>query len=347
MSSNVANFFFAGIVSTSDLAIEEKSDPYNISITLTITTSLYHKNYQNFKITMALENHLGYSLSAAGLLFASTVKSNYTTAIAHFFTTLVAHLQLEEKLHYCGAFKISHDAKDDPENVHHIYFRFDKALKTFGVRFIKENVTGNFIDKKNLKNQIKASQNERERIDLLMSEYLDDNSISHSERAVKLCQESLWELVNDLVVIFGMDNPLSLQLFQKYTPTEMHQKGLDHLIVCYLGGLEKIKGIYWQEVLKIKNRNPKGRRAVGVIRTKVKNYNSKNKSRQTIAGSSQTTSNDTTKPQSKQKKYRTTEAEMEILFALKVYKDKLPDDAITSVCELLSGIWTKKKVREW
>ena len=58
------------------------------------------------------------------------------------------------------------------------------------------------IDEKNLKNQIKTSQSERERIDLLMSEYLDDNSISHSERAIESRQESLWELVNDLVEIF-------------------------------------------------------------------------------------------------------------------------------------------------
>ncbi|CAB4402071.1 unnamed protein product [Rhizophagus irregularis] len=56
---------------------------------------------------------------------------------------------------------------------------------------------------------------------------------------------------------------------------------------------------------------------------------------------------DTTNPQLKQKKHRTTKEEMEILSALKVYKDKLPDDAISSVCEHLSEIWTKKKVREW
>ncbi|RGB28323.1 hypothetical protein C1646_767972 [Rhizophagus diaphanus] len=308
MSSNVANFSSAGVVPTSDLTIEE-------------IWYLYYKwagIWKAHRIGIRIGN-FGLqrdSLSAAGPLFASAAKSNYTTAIAHFLATLAAHPQLEEKLHYCGAFKIPHDAEDDPENVHHICFGFDEALETFGVRFVKGNVTGNFIDEKNLKNQIKASQDERERIDLLMSEYLDDNSISHSERAVKSRQESLWELVNDLVAIFGMDNPLSHQLFQKYTPTEMHQEGLDRLIACYPGGLERIKGIYRQET-------------------------------KTIAGSSQTTSDDTTKPQPKQKKHRTTEAETEILSALKVYKDKLPDDAIASVCELLSGIWTKKKVREW
>ena len=56
---------------------------------------------------------------------------------------------------------------------------------------------------------------------------------------------------------------------------------------------------------------------------------------------------DTNKLQPKQKKHRTTKEEMEILSALKVYKDKLPDDAIASVCENLSKIWSKKKVREW
>ncbi|GES89919.1 hypothetical protein GLOIN_2v1482460 [Rhizophagus clarus] len=126
-----------------------------------------------------------------------------------------------------------------------------------------------------------------------MSEYLNDNSISHSERAVNSRQESLWELVNDLI------------------------EGLDRLIACYPNGLERIEGIYRQEVLKIESRNTKDNLP------------------------------DTTKPQSKQKKHRTTKEEMEILSVLKVYKDKLPDDAIASVCEQLSEIWTKKKIKDW
>ena len=61
----------------------------------------------------------------------------------------------------------------------------------FGIRFIKQNVCRNVIDEKNLKDQIKSSQNERERIDLLMSEYLNDYAVSHSERAIKSRKESL------------------------------------------------------------------------------------------------------------------------------------------------------------
>ncbi|RHZ88406.1 hypothetical protein Glove_23g147 [Diversispora epigaea] len=73
------------------------------------------------------------SLSAAGPLFASAAKSNYTTAIAHFLSTIVAYPRLEEKLRYCGAFKISNKDR-------HICFGFDEALETFGVRFIKQNI---------------------------------------------------------------------------------------------------------------------------------------------------------------------------------------------------------------
>ena len=124
------------------------------------------------------------SLLAAAPLYASTAKSNYTTAIAHFLSTIAAHPKLEEKLRYYNAFKI-------PNKDCHVCFGFDEALETFGVRFIKQNVSGNVIDETNLNNQIKASQDERERIDLLMNEYLNDHSVSHSKRAVNSRKESL------------------------------------------------------------------------------------------------------------------------------------------------------------
>ena len=76
-----------------------------------------------------------------------------------------------------------------------------------------------------------------------MSEYLDDYSISHSERAIKSREKSLWELVNDLITVFGMFDLLSYQLFQEYTPAEMHKEGLNRLINCYPNGLERIKAV--------------------------------------------------------------------------------------------------------
>jgi len=184
------------------------------------------------------------SLSAAGPLYASAGKLNYTTAIAHYLSIIATYPKLEERLRHCSAFKIPHDVDKDPNNARHVCFGFDEALETFGVKFIKQNISGNIFDEKNLRDQIKASQDERERIDLLMSEYLDDYSISHSERAIKSRRESLWELINDLVVVFGMEDPLSHKLFQEYTTTEVHQEGLNRLIACYPDGLERIKAVY-------------------------------------------------------------------------------------------------------
>ncbi|GES91107.1 hypothetical protein GLOIN_2v1482460 [Rhizophagus clarus] len=98
---------------------------------------------------------------------------------------------------------------------------------------------------------------------------------------------------------------------------------------------------------KIENRDTKSRRAVGVVRTKVKDYNSDNKKKsrhQTITESSQSTQSiqltqstsdsqpNTTKSLS-QKRHQTIEKEMKILSVLKVYKDKLLDDTIISVCK--------------
>src|SRR3954453_4510385 len=105
------------------------------------------------------------SLSAVAPLYASAAKFNYTTAIAHYLSTIAAHPKLEERLNYCSAFKIPRNINKDPK---HICFGFDEALETFGLRFIKQNVCGNVIDEKNLRDQIKSSQDERDKIDLLM-----------------------------------------------------------------------------------------------------------------------------------------------------------------------------------
>ena len=110
-----------------------------------------------------------------------------------------------------------------------------------------------------------------------MSEYLNDYAVSHSERAINSRKKSLWELVNDLITVFGMFDLLSYQLFQEYTLTEMHKEGFNRLFNCYSNGLERIKAVYRQEVLKSEYRNPQGRRTIGVVRTKVKDYSSKKK----------------------------------------------------------------------
>ncbi|RHZ80558.1 hypothetical protein Glove_134g158 [Diversispora epigaea] len=170
-----------------------------------------------------------------------------------------------------------------------------------------------------------------------------------------------------------MAEPLSHKLFQEYTPTQMHPEGLKRLIACYPDGLKRIKEVYRQDVLRIEQRNTKGRRAVGVVRMKLKDYNDQKKTKRKrtvnqpstnpIESEQAENSNQVQpvneplieylpEPQSKRRKvagtkYRTTEDEMAILSILKVYKDKLPVNVIASVRKQLSEVWTIKKVRDW
>ncbi|PKK68322.1 hypothetical protein RhiirC2_782401 [Rhizophagus irregularis] len=91
------------------------------------------------------------ALSAASPLFPSTDKSNYALAIAQHLFTLT---------------------------------NFNEAFEMFSVHFVKQNIIGNVINEAKLKANIKAAQSERDQIDLLLSEYLDDTSISQSEHAI-------------------------------------------------------------------------------------------------------------------------------------------------------------------
>jgi hypothetical protein len=299
------------------------------------------------------------SLAAAAPLFASAAKSNYTTAIAHYLSTIAAHPQLEEKLNYFSSFKIPRD-DDDP---YHVCFGFDEALETFSVRYVKQNITRNTIDEKSLRDQIKACQDERDRIDLFLHEYLDIKSVSKTERASKSRKESMWDLVNDLVDLFGRSDPLSHNLFQEYPPTELHHQGVERLIVCYQKGLERIKAVYRQEVLEIECRNTQGRRAVEVVRTKFKDFSEQKKTRRKAnkaklpqdqqnilqaSGFNSQVDNLELNNQVRQKRRQTTPEEEKILEELLVYKEELPDTAINEVFSRLSELssyWTKAKIK--
>ncbi|PKK60415.1 hypothetical protein RhiirC2_793343, partial [Rhizophagus irregularis] len=277
------------------------------------------------------------SLAAAAPLFASAAKSNYTTAIAHYLSTLAAFSQLEEKLRCVGSFKIPREQHEE----NHICLGFDEALETFGVKYVKQNVIGNTIDEKCLKDQIKAVQDERARIDLLIYEYLDNKSILPAERTSKSRMAPLWDLVGDLVDIFGMSDPLSHDLFQEYQPTELHHQGV--------------------ELLEIECRNTHGRRAIEVVRTRLKDFTQQKKNHQTKVKLSQGTSrtggsrnadnlelshlpNNQISLLKKKRKQTTTEKE-KILETLLVYEDELPDSAINEVLDKLSSDWNKTKVK--
>ncbi|GBC29737.2 hypothetical protein GLOIN_2v1771270 [Rhizophagus irregularis DAOM 181602=DAOM 197198] len=129
------------------------------------------------------------TLAAALPLFPSAGKSNYAVAITQHLSTLIKYLKLNENLQHVGSFRIPKNIDDENNNQKPVCFRFDEVLETFGVHFIKQDITGNVINKTKLK------------------------SIT-SECAINSRRKILWELVEDLVMIFDMTDPLSHQIFK-------------------------------------------------------------------------------------------------------------------------------------
>ncbi len=92
-------------------------------------------------------------LSAFAPLFPVAGKLNYTRSTVHFLAILAKHPRIQTLLKYGSSVNLTRDGH---------YFAFDEALKTFGIKFIKQNITGNVINEENLKRQIKAAQSEKE-----------------------------------------------------------------------------------------------------------------------------------------------------------------------------------------
>jgi len=101
-------------------------------------------------------------LSAFAPLFPIAGKLNYTRSTVHFLAILTKHPQIKTLLKYASSVNLT-------QNGH--YLAFDEALETFGVKFIKQNVTGNVINEESLKRQIKAAQSEKKWMNLLFDDF--------------------------------------------------------------------------------------------------------------------------------------------------------------------------------
>jgi hypothetical protein len=55
------------------------------------------------------------------------------------------------------------------------FFGYDEALETFGVKFVKQNVTRIPANGEELKLKIKATQLEKERTEMLICDYIGDS----------------------------------------------------------------------------------------------------------------------------------------------------------------------------
>ncbi|RIA89701.1 hypothetical protein C1645_738443 [Glomus cerebriforme] len=184
-------------------------------------------------------------LAAFASLFPAGGKLNYTKSTVHFLALLAKFSRLKELLHYAGSVNLTKKGH---------YYAFDEALR--------------LMDEKNLKRQIKAAQTEKERIDLFFSEFIDNNVMSSSKHSVDSRYVALWNLIRTLIEAFDSVNPLEHPLFKNNN--QLNYEGCQKLFGCYNAGLERLKKIYRQEILKTETINTKGRGAKEVIVSKVK-----------------------------------------------------------------------------
>ncbi|PKC54899.1 hypothetical protein RhiirA1_403288 [Rhizophagus irregularis] len=108
-------------------------------------------------------------------------------------------------------------------------------------------------------------------------EALETFGVHFSERAIDSRSEVLWKLIEDLVIIFDMIDPLSHEIFKDLESLELYKEEYERLVACYKNGLERMQVIYKQDVIKIKFRNVQGRRALKIQRTRHKDYAEKKK----------------------------------------------------------------------
>ncbi|RHZ84801.1 hypothetical protein Glove_74g102 [Diversispora epigaea] len=198
-------------------------------------------------------------LEAFAPLFLTAGKNNYMKSVVQYLSIVTKYPSLLKLLHYAGSVNLTRDNH---------YFAFDEALETFGVKFIKQNITGNVFDNETLKRRIKAAQTEHERMNLLIGEFVNDITVSQTEHAINSQQEVMWTLIDSLTDAFENPIPTNHLLFKNCK--ELTTLGCKKLIESYEQGKQRLIQIYKQEVLHIEPIDTKGRRAKGIVVTKVK-----------------------------------------------------------------------------
>ncbi|GBC15515.1 hypothetical protein GLOIN_2v1762817 [Rhizophagus irregularis DAOM 181602=DAOM 197198] len=208
------------------------------------------------------------ALAAFGGLFASAAKTRYASSVCHFLGILEKFSKLEDKLRYAASIKIDNNKKQKGH-----FFAYDEALETFRVKFIKQNITGNVVNMKNLKMQIKSVQTERDRIKILLSEYLNDPTASTENHAINQRYDAMWNLVKILLQEFDQTNEsfLNSNTWKNVYRSQLTVEGVIQLKNCFSDGIVRMQAIYYEDVLKTRPTQP-GRSKLGTSRLKILNF---------------------------------------------------------------------------
>ncbi|GES94350.1 hypothetical protein GLOIN_2v1829825 [Rhizophagus clarus] len=169
------------------------------------------------------------SLKAFSPLFPISGKLNYAWSVTH-------HLYcIENNSKLCAMLRIAPSVNlTSPRH----FFAYDEALETFGVKFVKQNVTRIPTDSEELKLKIKATQLEKERTDMLICDYIGDYIQSSKPRNIQSRKEKIWEFVHLLVNAFESTNPFENPIFEFCN--NLNDKEINQLVVAYDIGIRRL-----------------------------------------------------------------------------------------------------------
>ncbi|PKK55403.1 hypothetical protein RhiirC2_859033 [Rhizophagus irregularis] len=138
-------------------------------------------------------------------LFPIAGKSNYARSVTYHIHCIENNPLLRKMLRTAPSINLTSPGH---------FFAYDEALETFGVKFVKQNVTRILADGEELKLRIKATQLEKERTEMLICDYIGDSVQSSRPRNVQSRKEKIWELAHLLINAFESLNPLENPVFE-------------------------------------------------------------------------------------------------------------------------------------
>ncbi|CAG8453510.1 10786_t:CDS:1 [Racocetra fulgida] len=206
--------------------------------------------------------------------------------------------------------------------------------------------------------KIKAAQSERNRLSMLLAEYIDDVVVSQNVCAIKSCKDSLWLLATELLSAFDYPDPTTHFMFED--APEISEDGIKNILSFYEFGKSCFQQVLAEDVYKteipapghsLRNINSYSYAKLDII----KKQKNKNKGKNSMRIQEDvSTSHQMPLPSEanlpKQTRHTTTDAEKQILAKLFQAEEGMPETIIPIIVTELQTVsldWTKERVKQY
>jgi hypothetical protein len=291
----------------------------------------------NYK--MQMEN-----LAAFAPLFSAAGKFRYASSVAHFLVQVRDDPQLQKLLQMVCSVNLTREGH---------YLAFDETIEVYGVKFIKQNISGNLVHQETLDLKITAAQSEWERLLEVINAFAGDivGNRNPSSHIKSLHNNAAQSMILALVFTFGYydSNPNPSPNINITTPNlfkgapELNEKGFRKLSLLIDVGKLRFQTILDEDVFGISQQTI-GRKKINVNTYTSAELKAMQKQERVLVSADQSAM--TTSDQFKQIRRKTTEGEKAILSQLFQYSDTLPDTAVENI-KLQLPTWTSDRIKQY